>query len=177
MEYKGINIMEADTDTASFVNSFVEVEKFLAMCRECRNYNTVWSCPPYDFNVLDRWASFRTIHLTACRYDTFEGESVPHAVAALAKMKEILTGYCEELAAKAPGSQVVSAGSCTICSEGCSRPLGLPCRHPDRMKHSIESLGGDVGAVMEHFFGLPVLWGVGDKPPAYLILCGGVLYV
>lgn len=41
-----------------------------------------------------------------------------------------------------PGSQSLSAGSCRICRiNHCARKNGEPCRFPDKLRYSIESLG------------------------------------
>ena len=50
-----IKRFEAEIDIETYVKDYVDVETFQACCKACPHYNTVWSCPPYDFNPLDYW--------------------------------------------------------------------------------------------------------------------------
>ena len=52
---------------------------------------------------------------------------------------------------------------------------GRPCRHPERLRYSIEALGGDVEGCLQHYFHVPVLWGRDGLAPEYLVLMGGLL--
>ena len=38
--------LETSIDIASYIDGYVDVERFLACCRECPNYGQLWSCPP-----------------------------------------------------------------------------------------------------------------------------------
>ena len=49
-----ISEMTAETAAADFVKEFVQVEKFLLACQQCPNYNTRWTCPPFDFDQIGR---------------------------------------------------------------------------------------------------------------------------
>ena len=59
---------------------------------------------------------------------------------------------------------------------GCSRPLGLPCRHPDKCFRSLESLGGDVALITKELFGFELLWPKDGKLPEYYMFVGALLY-
>ena len=81
------------------------------------------------------------------------------------------------LEAQAPGSRVVYPGRCHLCGLGqCSRALQQPCRHPEQLRYSIESLGGDVGKTTEQLLGYGLQWLRQGQLPEYLSLVGGVLY-
>ena len=51
-----ISEMAAETAAADFVKEFVQVEKFLSACQQCPNYNTRWTCPPFDFDPMTIWS-------------------------------------------------------------------------------------------------------------------------
>ena len=71
---------------------------------------------------------------------------------------------------KHPGSKSLSAGSSHICGEdNCSKPLGQPCRFPDKMRYSVESLGGNVGLTASKLLGIQLQW-------IDFVLVGGLLY-
>ena len=77
---------------------------------------------------------------------------------------------------KYPGSISLSAGSCSRCKGGCTRPQGKPCRFPDEIRYSIESLGGNVGMTIEKLMGLELEWMEEGKLPSHFILVNGLLY-
>lgn len=59
--------------------------------------------------------------------------------------------------------------------EGCSRPLGEPCRRPGDMRYSIESIGGNVGLTVSKLMGIELEWVQEGKLPSYFVLVGGLL--
>ena len=76
-----------------------------------------------------------------------------------------------ELERRTGGRAFSYVGSCLYCPEGsCTRPEGLPCRHPERVRPSLEACGFDIGRTTEELFGIPLLWGTDGKLPAYLTL-------
>ena len=80
----------------------------------------------------------------------------------------------EHLRALYPGAAVLTTGGCTLCEE-CTRPMGRPCRHPQAVGYSLESLGCDVGAAARGELGWELLWPRRDKLPRYLTLLCAVL--
>ena len=54
--------------SADYAKDYVDVERFLECCKQCPNYNTKWSCPPYDFDVKERyWNNYKYLHLFAVK--------------------------------------------------------------------------------------------------------------
>ena len=49
--------LTADLDVDEYYEKYVDVEKYLEYCKECSDYATNWSCPPYDFDPNDIWKS------------------------------------------------------------------------------------------------------------------------
>ena len=50
-----------------YIEGYVDVDTFLECCRACPNYEKVWSCPSYDFDVLSYWRKYETLELTAVK--------------------------------------------------------------------------------------------------------------
>ena len=73
-----------------------------------------------------------------------------------------------------PGAAVLTTGGCMLCA-ACTRPAGRPCRHPEAVGYSLESLGCDVGAAARGELGWELLWPRRDKLPRYLTLLCAVL--
>ena len=75
-----------------------------------------------------------------------------------------------------PDSRVIGGGKCMVCGkDGCARLSGEPCRFPEKMTYSIESLGGNVEKVLDRYFNEKIYWGAdGHLAPSY-IRVGGLL--
>ena len=81
-----------------------------------------------------------------------------------------------QLEQAAPGSKALYAQECDECNI-CARLTGEPCRFPEIMRYSIESLGGCGVELVSDMFGFDVLWSDGKTIPDYYILLGGLLRV
>ncbi len=176
---------QIEIPVTEFVRSCVDVEKFLSYCRSCSSYGNTWSCPPFNFNPTELWESYHTILLYSRKIPismemqttVFSPEELNRAGLELLRTeKRAMLTELLELEKHFPGSMMLSAGSCNVCPNGsCTRRTGKPCRNPDMMRHSIESLGGDVGKALELYFNLQLLWGHDGHMPEYYILLGGLL--
>ena len=82
--------MTAETSAEEFVTRFVRVEKFLPFCQQCGSYNTRWTCPPFDFDPMTIWQSYRRLRLYAriLQADVPE-QPLDEAVAALKQEKRL----------------------------------------------------------------------------------------
>lgn len=163
---------EKETAVSDFVRNFVDVPKFYGLCKSCPNCGNVWSCPPYSFDPLEIWNKFSKLRIIVYKIEPLPG--CEENLALLEKTKHEMLLYTYALEKKNPGSTALSAGKCSLCSE-CSRPKNEPCRMPDKMRYSIESLGGDVEKALRELFGIEILWEVDGKTPEYYTLCGGLL--
>ncbi len=163
----------------------IDVAKFLDCCKACPNYNKVWSCPPYSFDPQSIWNSYETLIL-CCRKVVFSNET--RAIAypqeelgtiskrLMQREQDALLEKMMELERLNRGSMALAAGSCSACAPlECARVSGQRCRYPEKIRYSIESLGGDVGKIVEEQFGLKMLWAEGGHLPEYFLLVGGLL--
>ena len=80
----------------------------------------------------------------------------------------------EERERETCGSLRLDAGRCLVC-ERCARRDEEPCRFPEKLRYSLESLGANVGALAADKLGAPLQWGTKDAPPEYFVLVGAVL--
>lgn len=159
--------------TAEYVKECVDVEKFFKACQQCKEgYHKRWSCPPFDFYPLKKWLEYDRLTLVGVVLGFKKDTPQSDALAALKAEKErrLKALLCDET----NESMVLSAGKCDVCDK-CARESGLPCRHAERMRYSIESLGGDVCKTAEKYLGKPLLWIKDGVVPEYMILVFGVL--
>lgn len=173
-EFYEVQRLSAEVMVDEFLQTCVDVEKFLGYCRECDSYTKRWSCPPFDFDPLDFWRRYQTLRLECRVLTPGPGAELKHLWDGIWQEKQKLDAELLALEADYPGSMALSAGSCKHCAK-CTRPEGLPCRQPHKMRHSIEALGGDVGKTGELYFNHPLLWIKDGEMPAYLTLICGLL--
>lgn len=159
---------------AEYVPQCVDVPKFLAFCRDCPSYGTRWSCPPHAYDPLDLWARYETLTLVVLELTPNRDVSREEAMACMAREKNSLLEDLLSLEAKCPGSLALSAGNCQLC-RFCARTQGVPCWQPQRMRPSIEALGGDVSLTLERYLGKTLQWTRGGEKPKTLTLVGGLL--
>ena len=154
---------------AEFCEACLDVPAFLACCRACGNYGARWSCPPFEFEPEALWTRYTTLLL--CE-EKVERPKPPR----VAEAKRRMTDELFALEAQHPGSLALSPGMCDICGDDCTRSSGQPCRHPDKMRYSIEALGGNLEKAAVLYFGDPLRWATPDgKLPEYYLLLGGLL--
>lgn len=170
-----IETFEKTINVEDYIEGYVNVEEFLEYCKACENYDRKWSCPSYDFDPVDYWRQFDELYVVGKKM-ILEEEEKEHCRDLFRQVKEEMTAelYSEE--EKYPESRSLSAGSCTICGEdNCSKKNGEPCRFPDKMRYSIESLGGNVGLTASRLLGIELQWMEAGKAPDYFVLVGGLL--
>lgn len=176
---------EAEISAADYFQNYVDLTMLGVSCGDCPNFNHVWSCPMHDFDVADFWSRYQTLRLSAVQIIfspelrsevTTEDEfnTVMEQIVAPEVMKLAQELYCSEQ--EHPGSRSLApGGACQLCPGGCSKPEGKPCRQPERMRQSLEALGGNVIKTAEELLKLPLLWPDLWQLPEYLVFTGGLL--
>ncbi len=178
-----ITSMSKEADVMDFIENCVDVEYFEKCCRECPNYGKTWSCPPYDFDPLDIWKQYKTFFICAKKVltpqDLLEKTYTLDELMRIGGQltKNACLGLDDELDAmhtEFEGSRIIGGGKCVICGkDGCARLSGKPCRFPEKMSYSIESLGGNVEAVLKRYFNEKIYWGADGKlAPSYIRVAG-----
>lgn len=158
-----------------YIENYVNVEEFLEYCKECKNYKAIWSCPSYNFNPEDYWKEYDEFLVVARKIIFGPDVDVPRSFEIMQEVKDDMSRELYKLEKEYPGSISLSAGSCSMCKEGCTRTEGFPCRYPELMRYSIESLGGNVGKTVSKLMGYELEWVEEGKLPSYFVLVGGLL--
>ena len=163
---------------SEMLEKYVDVEKFLGYCGQCPRCGQTWSCPPYDFDPAAVWPQYEALTLYAVQVFP---ESDEAKAAALADVEMFLRPYrtafdalLEEKERETPNSLRLNAGRCLVCAR-CARRDEKPCRFPEKLRYSLESLGANVGALAAYKLGAPLQWGTKDAPPEYFVQIGAVL--
>lgn len=175
----------ATISVKEYLEQYVDIPTFLQYCKACPNYGRIWSCPPYDFDVLTYWSQYRTLDLFATKiiFDTAYAGQIFTKDEQNAIMEKSLKIEKERLSQKLlqlePNYQhavSLSAGACPLCNGKCPRANGTACRYPDQMRYSIESLGGNVGLTLNKLMGIELEWIEEDRLPNYFVLVSGLLH-
>lgn len=170
-------VFEKTVDVKEYIEEYVNVEKFLECCKACPNYDKIWSCPSYEFDPMDIWKKYEKLYLYAVKFTLDDLDSEEAAKARMLKMKDEMSQHLFEKEKEIPGSISLSAGSCSICGAGnCTKLEKKPCKHPETMRYSVESLGGDVGRTLSKLMNIDLLWVEEGKLPEYYVLVGGLLF-
>lgn len=174
---------ESKTTVDHYMENYVDIPCFLEYCKECKNYKKSWSCPPFDFSVEDYWKQYRYLHLIGTKI-IFDEETL-NSVNGRDDVQQILNDVLDtekiklseklyEVEKRYPDSISLSAGSCSYCKT-CERILGNPCTYPDKIRYSIEALGGNVGLTCSKLMNIELLWSEEGKLPAYFTVVSGFL--
>ena len=168
---------------SDFVKNCVDVPRFLACCRECPNFDGRWSCPPYNFSVETLWKRYTSILLyeekvyvdPVLREKVYSQDEINEiSCELLAPVKRQMTGELLAMEGEYPGSRALFSGTCDFCTI-CAKELNEQCFHPEKMRYSIEALGGNVAQAVQIYFDDTILWAKDGRLPEYYILLGGLL--
>lgn len=170
--------LEAEVDVADFIEAGgVDVPKFEALCRQCPNFGRAWSCPPHSYDPMSIWNAHDRMRIMARIYERDEAASevsLDEAGKFLAVQKQDFLGELLVLERETVGSFALAQGSCGLCRE-CARGSGEPCRHHEKMRPSVEAIGGDVGMMASKYLDTEIMWGRDNIAPPRLMLVGALL--
>ena len=161
-----------------FIAKYQDIDKFMAYCRACPNYDTRWSCPSLSFDVGEMLAKYDCVHLVGLKM-TYDEETIRSADTS-EKVKSVTwdTLFVEKRALEETlltvegenkGSMSLSSGGCHYC-EACARTEGKACIYPDKMRYSLDAFGFDLTAITADQFGIELCWSQGALPPYYTLI-------
>lgn len=157
-------------------NVTVDKEKFNHLCKiGCVNYDSKYSCPPKSPSFEKHSAGCTEIQLFLYRIFLFQYQDVApynRIRASNSILKSILDK--ELLDYKLKGFKVVGSGSCRACKP-CGAKTGLPCKKPEKLIYSLESLGVNVNRLVKDAFGFDLQWYKKGKEQDFTSAVGGVL--
>ncbi len=150
---------------------FHDPERIQSYCRSCEKYGQFWSCPPFEsspFAELPEWThAVLVTQKTRVNPGVTKEELIEQFQSSRVVLGEML------LEREGHGALAVVAGHCFGCT-ACTRPKGVPCCVPSRMRYSLEALGFDVTGLAEGLVGVSMQWPASGAPD-YLLLVGALL--
>ncbi|MBN1792220.1 hypothetical protein JW826_00840 [Candidatus Woesearchaeota archaeon] len=177
------HVLRVDCYSRILKKGSVKINKaeLAGLCRSgCRNYNEKYSCPPFapDFHEHTRRSDRLLVVLLKMDLDQFaksgyrEDHKLRLANAVIKPLIERVMRRLEESPElKGRAGEYLSTGACRLCRP-CKRKLREPCKHPEKMRFSLEALGVDCSDIASRLFGLSLLWYKDKKAPEYtLVMC------
>lgn len=165
-----------------YIRRFRDAERVAGYCRTCPNYGHHWGCPPFDYSVEDELRRYREVQLVAARiYPEEKHLPLTTGMRCLWPVRAELEHIVRSMETTQPGRAMGLAGQCTYCGASpdglpcskalpCTKPQGLPCRHPELVRPSLEAWGFDVGKTAEELLQTPILWSSDGLTPDYFTL-------
>lgn len=158
-----------------YIRRFRDAERFMQFCKECANYNKVWVCPPFKHDLEEELRKYGTVSLIATKIMPSSPDiplSESHRFIRQERLR--IEKQLLEMEREDGGRAFAFAGSCLYCpADTCTRCEGLPCRHPELVRPSLEAYGFDIGRTTSELFGIELLWSKNGFIPEYLTLvCG-----
>lgn len=154
------------------LQGYADIQNTRSQCEKCPRYNNSWSCPPYTPDITRYAGKYRFAYVIAvkvgypkemCGSEDERAQLVSERTEYYDMQRRRIQAMLLGLEKKYPGTYSVS--TCLIC-ERCARSEGLPCRHPDRMRYSMTTLGFDFTRLLRDEFNIELTWS-GEKLSAY----------
>ncbi len=161
-----VQTREVTIPAEEFISRYRDVDRIRQYCLQCPGYGKSWGCPPFDFDPCTVSDGFKTVRLmaTIIGFDEPTRAACQDAQAAARVGREAMNEVWQSLLPRlydmereVPGSRCFTF-RCVLCPEGCTRPEGKPCRHPDKLRHSLESVGFDIEAMTRELLEIELEW-------------------
>lgn len=163
---------------ADYLARFRDAARIGGYCRSCPRYGATWACPPFEFEVESLFEGRTTALIIATRITPAEAGAPLAAAREVIRPERLrLERQLLELEHRVGGRAFTCVGECFACpGEPCTRPEGLPCRHPERVRPSLEACGFDLERTASKLFGIEMRWGRNGLLPEYLTLVCGLFH-
>lgn len=145
----------------SILNKYYEKESIKRACEEgCPNYEKKWSCPPFSkpyYELMDGYNEAALISFSVNMNSYVEIKNKYTAMkAANVTLKNLIEKVARKVEMETKGYALLS-GSCRYCRP-CACKTNQKCKHPDKMRYSIEATFLNVQALCEELLGFELLW-------------------
>lgn len=168
----------AEIDAKTYFGRYRKADHFIKPCRQCGNYGRRYVCPPFDYDPLPVIEGYNNVRIVGVRIVS-KDKSLP-LDAAVELMKPVIDELDRELreSEKTLGGRSFGfLGTCPYCGDTpCARISGEPCKHPDKVRPSLEAFGFDVSKTARNLLGIEMNWSKGGLIPEYLTLVCGMFY-
>ena len=155
----------------------------LENCQNCNNYDKNYSCPSFEFEIIDFLKDYSKCILYGKKFYT-DSELLEFKLSnemylqfkneLFNKYKKDVNEGLEKLEGIIKDSNAIFVGHCDKC-EKCARLTGENCYYPMMAHYSLESLGINKEKLLKEEFNEEIIRPENHKMDEYLILLGAVL--
>ena len=168
----------AEMDAGTYIKDFHDADYFIKFCQQCGNYGRRYGCPPFDYDPLSVIEAYDNVRIIGVKIIPND-KTLP--LEAANKLMEPVTNELNkellEMEKSLGGMSFGFVGSCPYCGGApCARIEGKPCKHPDKVRPSLEAFGFDMEKTAKELLGLEIKWSKGFLIPEYLTLVYGIFY-
>lgn len=157
-------------ENSSMLNKYYEKNVVEKACKYgCSNYKKKWSCPPFSrpcYEVINNYKSAILVCLsTDMKFYEDIGNKYTAIKAANSTLKSLIEKSARNIEELVEGYAFLS-GSCRLCKP-CALKNQQICKHPDRMRFSVEASFLNVQKMCEELLGFKLLWYSNKTLPKY----------
>lgn len=154
----------------SVFHNYFEDTRLEKACKEgCPNYGKKWSCPPFSKSFIDIKKNYTSACMicfsTEMKYYADIKNKYMAIKAANVTLKSLVEKSARAIEKYADGYSLLS-GSCRLCKP-CQCKINRPCKHPDKMRYSMEATALNVQKLCDDFLGHHLLWYADKTLPRY----------
>lgn len=173
-----INYKVAET-TIDNLLKFFKKSTIRGYCKNCPNFQKVWSCPPYDFSEEEYIHNYKFAYIIGAKLNYSDireyvdklicnsMDNIHISTDIYYKLREIVDKNMFSMENLYNDSKILLGGKCTLCNE-CAREKNSPCLHKDKLRYSLESLGFEVSSITENILKDKIIF-TGDSLPPYCL--------
>ena len=169
IQVKAVNLLTADFLPYDHKASFAK------LCREgCPDYNRSWSCPPHSPDFRSEAAGRPQTLLVVYFADLGQFTRIP-AEQRIRQANTIMRLNMEKHLhglEKIHQGRTLDGGICRYCAVCTCADQSGPCRWPQNMRCSMESLGLDVAAIAKDYLDFSLAWGTAADLPSHISAIG-----
>lgn len=148
-------------------------EGFEELCKECKSYNNNWSCPP----VSPSWSDLEHLNYLGVivLYIHYKDIQIKNKFLVSQNINRILAPMLRKVCLRLEGkigNRSYKSGQCRLCRT-CGKQVNESCRHPKKMRYSLESLGVNVSHLSK-LAGHKIEWYGSNKDPKYGSVVGAI---
>lgn len=173
----GASIAICELATDDYITGFHNPEKYIKACSGCPDFAKTWSCPPFDYNPLDLIRKYQKVCIVGIKIPVDDNTPASNAQKIMLPAKQLIGRVLMKMEALHNGRASTFIGKCVLCDEmSCTRPQGLPCRHPNLLRPSLEAYGFNVSDTASGLLGIDILWSKNGILPPYLTLIAALFH-
>lgn len=169
---------------SDYIRDYHDPDRFIKYCEECHQYGNCWSCPPFNFDVLEKITTYRYAYIIGTKiiieedlrlkaYDNDKLKTLSYKV--LDSVRSKMDKQLLKLEKKYPENMAFFGGSCRFSrKQKCKRIDGIVCNRPYLVRHSLESFGFDISKTCTELLNIELKWSENGILPEYFILVSGI---